>query len=83
MISIEIKMLYNFQVKRLDQKTSEQEKSKTLLSNITNQTAKVADSTASNKTEAKDKEWNDEEIKLLVKAAQVIPVGTRDRFVLK
>jgi DnaJ family protein C protein 2 len=62
-------------MKKLEEKSND--KSKTLLSNITNQNSKP-DSAAALKVESL--EWTDEEVKLLVKGAQVIPMGTRDRW---
>jgi DnaJ family protein C protein 2 len=62
-------------MKKLEQKSTE--KSKTLLSNITNQNSKPESGTPA---KVESQEWTDEEVKLLVKGAQVIPMGTRDRW---
>lgn len=62
----------------MEAKIAEEERSKSLLSNITNQTSQKSTNDSSSKTQTK--EWNDEEVKLLVKGAQVIPIGTRDRW---
>jgi hypothetical protein len=70
-----LNFIQNSQMKKLEQKSNE--KSKTLLSNITNQNSKP-ESAAPAKVESL--EWTDEEVKLLVKGAQVIPMGTRDRW---
>lgn len=63
-------------IERLEQKETN---SKTL-SNITNSQPAPVTQQSAPPPKVESKEWCDDEIKLLVKAAQVIPIGTRDRW---